>query len=305
MASRGDTIENSLTGERMTFLETARDTDGELLRMDYVAPPRSRGPTEHVHMLQEERFEVVSGVLGVRVGGRERNLEEGQSAVGPPGVPHKWWNPGEEEEVRFVAELQPALNTEEFFETAWGLARDGKATDLGIPKNPLQLAVLVNAHQGEAYFTAFPGPRYRYRRRSSACSPCSRRSRGYRATRRATPSTAGRSLPWEWRASVRRRLRRRRWWVSWWQASSHCSHYWRFYDALAAVAASGVSPTSESLFTEVLSRSVLRTSRVRLSKTFSQRGFSAVRHKRLNNMPLGDAFAHVCCHTFPSRRARR
>jgi mannose-6-phosphate isomerase-like protein (cupin superfamily) len=157
MASRGETIENPLTGERMTFLETARDTNGELLRMDYVAPPRYKGPTEHVHLLQEERFEVVSGVLGVRVGGRELHLEEGQSAVGPPGVPHKWWNPGEEE-VRFVAELRPALNTEEFFETAWGLARDGKATGLGIPKNPLQLAVLAGAHQGEAYFTAFPWP---------------------------------------------------------------------------------------------------------------------------------------------------
>jgi hypothetical protein len=65
---------------------------------------------------------------------------------------------GEEEEVRFVAERRPALNTEEFFETAWGLARDGKVTGLGIPKNPLQLTMLASAHQGEAYFTAFPWP---------------------------------------------------------------------------------------------------------------------------------------------------
>jgi hypothetical protein len=43
MASRGDTIENPLTGERMTFLETARDTDGELLQMEYVAPHAPRG----------------------------------------------------------------------------------------------------------------------------------------------------------------------------------------------------------------------------------------------------------------------
>ncbi len=65
---------------------------------------------------------------------------------------------GEEEEVRFVAERRPALNTEEFFETTWGLARDGKVTGLGIPKNPLQLTMLASAHQGEAYFTAFPWP---------------------------------------------------------------------------------------------------------------------------------------------------
>jgi mannose-6-phosphate isomerase-like protein (cupin superfamily) len=73
----------------MTFLETARDTDGELLQMEYVAPTL-QGPTEHVHPRQEERYAVVSGVLGLRVGGRELHLEEGQWAVGPPGVPHTW-----------------------------------------------------------------------------------------------------------------------------------------------------------------------------------------------------------------------
>jgi mannose-6-phosphate isomerase-like protein (cupin superfamily) len=89
MAGRGDTIENPLTGERMTFLETASDTDGELLQMEYVAPPRSKGPTEHVHPRQEERYEVLSGALGLRVGGRELHLEEGQRAVGPPGIPRR------------------------------------------------------------------------------------------------------------------------------------------------------------------------------------------------------------------------
>jgi hypothetical protein len=45
MSRRGDTIENPHTGDRITSLETARDTDGKLLRMDYVAPPRSKGPS--------------------------------------------------------------------------------------------------------------------------------------------------------------------------------------------------------------------------------------------------------------------
>jgi pimeloyl-ACP methyl ester carboxylesterase len=91
-----------------------------------------------------------------RIGARELTLAEGQSAVVLPGVRHTFWNPGDEE-VRFVAELRPALNTEEF-ETAWGLARDGKATELGVPRNPLQLAVLASAHKGEAYFIGFPWP---------------------------------------------------------------------------------------------------------------------------------------------------
>jgi mannose-6-phosphate isomerase-like protein (cupin superfamily) len=51
----------------MTFLETARDTDGELLQMEYVAPTLQG--TKHVHPRQEERYAVVSGVLGLRAWG--------------------------------------------------------------------------------------------------------------------------------------------------------------------------------------------------------------------------------------------
>ena len=79
----------------------------------------------------------------------------GQSSVGPPAFPQVW-NPGTRRGP-FVFELA-ARAEPEVLRTAWGLARDGKATGLGIPKNPLQLAVLANAHQGEAYFTAFPWP---------------------------------------------------------------------------------------------------------------------------------------------------
>jgi hypothetical protein len=44
------------------------------------------------------------------------------------------------------------------FETAWGLARDGKATKAGVPNNPLQLAVLASEHMDEAYLTRPPIP---------------------------------------------------------------------------------------------------------------------------------------------------
>ncbi len=48
MAKAGDIIENPATGERITFLNTTQETNGELLRFEYVLPP---GFTiaEHVH----------------------------------------------------------------------------------------------------------------------------------------------------------------------------------------------------------------------------------------------------------------
>jgi len=79
----------------------------------------------------------------MRVGGQELLLTQGQKVVGPPGIPHAWWNPSEEEEVRFVSEIHPGLEVETFFETLLGLARDGKTIG-PIPRNPLQLAVLAD-----------------------------------------------------------------------------------------------------------------------------------------------------------------
>ena len=39
MAKAGDVIENSITGEQITFLKTTRETDGELLRFEYILLP--------------------------------------------------------------------------------------------------------------------------------------------------------------------------------------------------------------------------------------------------------------------------
>lgn len=155
VAKAGELIENPITGERITFLKTTRETDGRLLRFEYVLPPGFTIP-EHVHPQQEERHEVLSGTLRGRVGGQERHYGEGERVVGPAGVPHAWQNPSSREEVRFVSEIRPPLAFETFLETYCGLARDGKLTSQGIPKNPLQLAVLVDEVRGTFYSTRAP-----------------------------------------------------------------------------------------------------------------------------------------------------
>lgn len=81
---------------RAYVLESSRDTNDGTLRLDYFAAPRARVP-EHIHNYQEERFEILSGRLGLRVGGRELILGPGQRAAAPPRVPHEWWNPDDEE----------------------------------------------------------------------------------------------------------------------------------------------------------------------------------------------------------------
>ncbi len=143
-------------GHRFHILQSSRDTEDGSLRFEYFAPPRAH-VREHVHTFQEERFEIVSGMLGVRAGGRRSILSPGHSAVGPPKVPHEWWNPSEQEEVCFRAGIRPGLDVEIMLETILGLMRDGK-TIRSIPRNPLQLAVLVREIGRWAYPPGLPMP---------------------------------------------------------------------------------------------------------------------------------------------------
>jgi hypothetical protein len=68
----------------------------------------------------------------VRVDGHEQVLPAGESVNVPPGTPHTIWNAGDGE-VHMLVEFRPALKTEGFFETMFGLARDGKTDRRGRP----------------------------------------------------------------------------------------------------------------------------------------------------------------------------
>ena len=144
MARPGDVIESPVLGERAVFRKTAGDTHGELLQLEAIAKPGTSGPVEHIHLRQEERIEVISGVMHARVAGHEQRVEAGQSVVIPAGTPHTFHNAGQED-LHMSVEFRPALQTERFFETMFGLARAGKTNAAGEPPF-LQMAVMCQAH---------------------------------------------------------------------------------------------------------------------------------------------------------------
>ena len=144
MIRTGDTIHNPITGERVTFLATSADTDGEAVVIETVVQPDGFVAAGHVHPSQSERFAVAAGTLGLKVGGEKRTLRPGDVVTVEPGTPHRFWNAGDDE-VRFVCEVRPALQFESLLETMFTLAADGKTNRKGMP-NPLRLAVIANAH---------------------------------------------------------------------------------------------------------------------------------------------------------------
>ncbi len=157
MARAGEKIYNPVQGDWIVFGRTARDSGGVLMSGELVVAPSGGNPL-HVHPLQEEHFEVLSGTFGVQIGDGRRSLGEGEEATVPPGTPHRWFNEDDQHEARVSVELRPALNSETFFETLYGLARDGKTDENGVP-NLLQQAVTLNGiNRGEIYLASPPVP---------------------------------------------------------------------------------------------------------------------------------------------------
>jgi len=144
MIQIGDTIENPVTGERLVFRKTSRETGGQAVVIETFVQPNGFVAAAHVHPSQEERFEVLRGSVGFKVGRKKLVAGPGQRVTVPAGTPHKFWNAGEEE-AHFVCEVRPALQFESLLETMFALAADGKTNRKGMP-NPLRLAVIANAH---------------------------------------------------------------------------------------------------------------------------------------------------------------
>lgn len=147
MVEAGDALENPVSGQHLIIRNTAQDTGGELLEVEavYTKPTPSRPPF-HYHPRQEERFDVLSGRLNVVVNGRGRTLEEGEVLTVAPGVPHQMW--AAQAGARVNWQTRPALKTEAFFETVWGLAKDGKVNDKGVP-NLLRVALIAREYEDE------------------------------------------------------------------------------------------------------------------------------------------------------------
>jgi quercetin dioxygenase-like cupin family protein len=144
MIHAGDTIENPVTGERIVFHQTSRETNGEAVVFETFVQPHGFVAAAHVHPKQEERFEIVSGTLALNVGGEEIVVGSGETITIPAGTPHRFSNAADDE-VRFRCEVRPALQFEQLLETMFSLAADGKTNKKGMP-NPLRLAVIARAH---------------------------------------------------------------------------------------------------------------------------------------------------------------
>ena len=147
MAHTGQTLTNPVSGETITFTQTAADTAGELLAFDLELTPDGRVPGLHVHPEQTETFRVGEGPMRFNLG--RKTIEAGPCVVVPgnAGAAHKFAN-ASGLTARAKVEVRPALQMEQLLETAVRLAEDGRTLRSGMPR-PLALAQFTRKFRRE------------------------------------------------------------------------------------------------------------------------------------------------------------
>lgn len=147
-------IENPVSGEKFTFLDTSTDMASGRFRMEVTAAAGVASPPRHIHRREEERLEVLDGEITVLAGRDTKLLRAGDTCQVPPGQAHTWHNSGGRP-ARMIVEFTPPGAARSFFETFCGMAQEGRCDERGQP--PL-LQVAASLPLWQMYLASPPIP---------------------------------------------------------------------------------------------------------------------------------------------------
>lgn len=125
MPIKGQVSLNPTNGDRFEYLETAGDTKGERLVVKATIKGKGQYAPHHIHVFQDELFEVVSGKLMIWLDGETKVLTAGEKILLPKSIPHNHYN-NEDIPVTYIHTVTPAYDFEYLIENLTGLAADGK-----------------------------------------------------------------------------------------------------------------------------------------------------------------------------------
>lgn len=113
-------------GNSYEYIETTEDTNGERVVMRATVYQKGPNVPNHIHVLQEENFEVLSGKLTILENGMTRVLSPGEKVTLPKMKAHNHYN-DHDEAVTYIQTVTPGLDIDYLVETLLGLAADSKA----------------------------------------------------------------------------------------------------------------------------------------------------------------------------------
>jgi quercetin dioxygenase-like cupin family protein len=160
MPAAGDIYTNPVTGERCVVRAADEDAEPARVLVDLHVSPGGRVAGAHVHPSFSERFEVLSGRVGLRVGDQRDVGGPGTVREVPAGTVHDWWNAGDDEAHVLVELRGPAVTLRRFdamLVTLFGLAHEGRVGRDGMP-DLLQAAVIADEFSDVIRFVKPPAP---------------------------------------------------------------------------------------------------------------------------------------------------
>jgi quercetin dioxygenase-like cupin family protein len=125
MPEKGQILENPATGDVYEFIETAKDTGGAEAIFKVILKSKGKYVPDHIHALQQETFEVISGALTVFMNGETKVLTAGEKIILPANKAHNHFNTSEVP-VKFLHKVSPALDFDYLVENLVKLSIDGK-----------------------------------------------------------------------------------------------------------------------------------------------------------------------------------
>lgn len=96
-----------LPGLGTRHLLAGEETGGRFALLEHVIPPRALAAPVHTHEHEDEYSLVTAGRVGAQVGDQVIEAGPGDLIRKPRGVPHAFWNAGDEE-ARLLEVISPA-----------------------------------------------------------------------------------------------------------------------------------------------------------------------------------------------------
>jgi quercetin dioxygenase-like cupin family protein len=122
-AEEGERADFPKLGNR--YVLRGDSSDGSLALIEHTIPPRALAAPMHTHEREDEYSFVLAGRLGTQIGDEVIEAGPGELVIKPRGIPHAFWNPGDEE-TRLLEIISPAGFEQYFADLAPELAAPGE-----------------------------------------------------------------------------------------------------------------------------------------------------------------------------------
>lgn len=116
-------LENRHSGEVLEIRRTKRNGES-FLELWGTLPPHREGPPMHIHFLEDEEGRVISGTLSAEIGGKKISADAGQNVVLPRGIPHRWWNAGDDA-LTFEGTVRPGVDLDRYLQAVFEVVNAG------------------------------------------------------------------------------------------------------------------------------------------------------------------------------------